>query len=177
VTEYITKDSGERQQFDSGMKRDTESGKPRFDLIVPEGVPYEEQMLTRFAMLMSRGAEKYDARNWEQADSEEEIKRAKSSAFRHFFQWLCGERDEDHAVAVMFNLMVVETIEPRVKAAEDAAEDALSDLAAMQRRVEEHYAERDGIMRSRVQGPVPGRFDKLVRDSAIAYFTQGRLRD
>lgn len=114
MTEYITKDSGERQEFDSGMKRDTEAGKPRFDLLIPDGVPYEDQLLTRFAMLLARGAEKYDARNWEQANSAEEVARAKSSAFRHFMQWLCGEVDEDHAVATMFNIMVVETVGPRV---------------------------------------------------------------
>lgn len=120
MTEYVTKDSGAREEYDSGMKRDTEAGKARFDLILPEGVPYEEQILTRFAMLLSRGAEKYDARNWEQGDSEAEIARAKSSAFRHFMQWITGETDEDHAVAVMFNLMVVETIRRKMQIAKDA---------------------------------------------------------
>lgn len=117
---FITKDSGEREEFDSGMMRDTESGKPRFDLTMPEGVPYEDQMLTRFAMLMSRGADKYAARNWEAANSEAEIKRAKSSAFRHFMQWYCGERDEDHAAAVMFGIMVVETTERKLRVIEEA---------------------------------------------------------
>lgn len=108
---YETKDSGARQEFDSGMKRDSEEGKARFDLIIPDGVPYEDQLLTRLALLLSRGAVKYDARNWEQATGDEEIARARSSAFRHFMQWLSGETDEDHAAAVMFNLLVVETTE------------------------------------------------------------------
>lgn len=30
---FVTKDSGQRQEFTSGMVRDTETGKPRFDLI------------------------------------------------------------------------------------------------------------------------------------------------
>lgn len=107
--DFETKDSGERQEFDSGMHRDTEAGKARFDLIIPEGVPYADQLLTRFAELMGRGAVKYESRNWEQANSEAEIARAKSSAFRHFMQWFCGEVDEDHAAATMFNLLVVET--------------------------------------------------------------------
>ena len=102
---YVTKDSGERAEFDSGMRRDTETGKPRFDLTQPLGVPFEEQLLTRFARLMGRGAEKYTERNWEQACSEEELARFKASAFRHFMQWYCGETDEDHAVAVIFNMM------------------------------------------------------------------------
>lgn len=118
MTEYTTKDSGARQEFDSGMQRDTEAGKPRFDLLVPEGVPYEDQLLTRFAALLSRGAEKYEERNWEQANSMKEVNRARSSAFRHFMQWFCGEGDEDHAVATMFNIMVVETVRPRAEAAE-----------------------------------------------------------
>lgn len=105
MSKFITKDSGERAEFDSGMRRDTETGKPRFDLTQPLGVPFEEQLLTRFARLMGRGAEKYEERNWEQACSEEELARFKASAFRHFMQWYCGETDEDHAVAVIFNMM------------------------------------------------------------------------
>ncbi|MGI5245463.1 dATP/dGTP diphosphohydrolase domain-containing protein [Dactylosporangium sp. CA-139066] len=110
MTDFETKDSGERAQFASGMVRDTEKGKPRFDLLMPKGVPFREQMLTRFAALMARGAEKYAARNWEQADSEAELERMLSSAFRHFMQWMAGETDEDHAAAVMFNLMAAETL-------------------------------------------------------------------
>lgn len=107
---YETKDGGERQEYASGMQRDTERGKPRFDLLMPKGVPFDAQMLTRFAALMARGAEKYDARNWEKADSEAELGRYYSSAFRHFMQWQVGETDEDHAAAVMFNLMAAETL-------------------------------------------------------------------
>lgn len=110
---YITKDSGERAQFDSGMQRDTETGKPRFDLLFPETVPYEAQMITRFAGLLARGAEKYDARNWEKANGDAEMARFKSSALRHLVQWMCGEDDEDHAAAVMFNVMAAETMKAK----------------------------------------------------------------
>ena len=109
MTQYVTKDSGERAEFDSGMKRDTETGKPRFDLLRPLNVPYEDQFLTRVAALLGRGAEKYDERNWEKADSEAELARMKSSAARHFEQWLNGETDEDHAAATVFNLLAHET--------------------------------------------------------------------
>ncbi len=112
---WVTKDSGERAQFESGMQRDTEAGKARFDLLVPDDVPYEEQMMTRFAMLLSRGAEKYTERNWEKANSKKELNRYKSSAYRHFFQWISGETDEDHAAAVMFNLMCYETIKYKME--------------------------------------------------------------
>lgn len=111
---FITKDSGERAQYESGMQRDTEAGKARFDLLIPDDVPYEDQFITRLADLMGRGAEKYDDRNWEKADSHKEMRRMKSSAFRHFMQWLCGKRDEDHAAAVVFNLIAHETTEYKI---------------------------------------------------------------
>jgi hypothetical protein len=101
---FTTKDSGERVEFSTGMQRDTSKSKARFDLITPKNIPYEKQMLTRWAELMARGAEKYNARNWEKANTQEEIDRFKESAFRHFMQWFFGENDEDHAAAVLFNI-------------------------------------------------------------------------
>lgn len=107
---FETKDSGDRVEYDSGMVRDTNGGKPRWDLMIPKGVPYEELYLTRIARLYQRGAQKYEPRNWEKADSQEELDRALESAFRHFMQWFAGETDEDHAAAVFFNINEVETI-------------------------------------------------------------------
>lgn len=114
MTDYTTKDSGQREEYDSGMVRDTNDGKARFDLIVPEGVPYKEQMLTRFAELMARGAQKYGDRNWEKAAGETELNRFKESAFRHFMQWMTGETDEDHASAVLFNVTCYETVKYKI---------------------------------------------------------------
>ena len=108
--ERVTKDSGKRQEFSTGVVRDTQEGKPGFGLITPLAVPYEEQLLTRWAELMTRGADKYTPRNWEQAETDEELERAKSSAFRHFMQWYFGEDDEDHAAAVLFNIQLGELI-------------------------------------------------------------------
>lgn len=107
---FVTKDSGKRAEFANGGVRDSQDGKPRFDLLTPETVPYEHQILTRWAHLMARGAEKYADRNWEQFSDRSALDRAKSSAFRHFMQWLNGERDEDHAVAVLFNIMAAEYV-------------------------------------------------------------------
>lgn len=104
------KDSGARLQFESGMVRDVDNDKPAFDLIIPQGIPYSDLMLTRWAELLRKGAIKYARRNWEKADSDEELDRAKASAFRHFMQWFSGETDEDHAAAVFFNINEVETI-------------------------------------------------------------------
>lgn len=96
VGDYETKDSGQRATFESGMVRDVQTGKPRYDLIplVP---------LKRVAELYARGAEKYGERNWEQAAGEEEMARFKASAFRHLMQALADEEDEDHWAAVVFN--------------------------------------------------------------------------
>ena len=114
VTEYTTKDSGEHAQYDSGMRRDVETGKPRFDLIRTKLQPYEEQMIYRYAMLLARGAEKYQARNWEAGDSEVELDRAKSSLLRHTEQLVAGETDEDHAAAVWFNTQAIEYFRWRI---------------------------------------------------------------
>ena len=45
---FITKDSGVREEFASGMKRDTQNGKPRYDLL-------DRAFLKRWAELMARG--------------------------------------------------------------------------------------------------------------------------
>jgi len=114
VKKFITKDSGARQDYASGMRRDLQIGKPNFNLINPKFLKFDETMIYRWAMLMTRGAEKYGERNWEKADSEEEMERFKSSAFRHMMQWLAGEEDEDHAAAVLFNINCFESIKVKL---------------------------------------------------------------
>lgn len=126
---YITKDSGERQEFSTGMKRDTETGKPRFDLVEPMSQPFEERMSTRLASLMGRGADKYGDRNWEQAETPEELLRYLSSAERHFRQWVQQVKAqaglsyvtneeaimaEDHASATVFNITGAEYVKGRI---------------------------------------------------------------
>lgn len=95
---YETKDSGERQQFASGMQRDVTEGKTKWHLV------FSGPMLERWAKLMTRGAIKYDDNNWMKADSGDEYQRFKESAFRHFMQWYEGDEDEDHAAAIYFNV-------------------------------------------------------------------------
>ena len=102
--EFETKDDGTRQFYDSGMMREPQNNKPRFDLIIPKDQPYNETLLYRWAMLMARGAEKYSERNWEKACSQEEYDRFKASALRHCMQVFSEENDEDHFAAVCFNL-------------------------------------------------------------------------
>ena len=122
--QYTTKDSGAREEYPSGMRRDTQEGKPRFDLLIPDGVPYEAQFLTRLAGLMLRGAEKYGLKNWEKASSQEEMDRFRASAFRHMVQWMCEEADEDHMAAVAFNLLAYETTKWKVENAVNKQEAA-----------------------------------------------------
>lgn len=93
------------------MVRDTQDGKARFDLLFAGSVPYEHQFITRVAQLLERGAKKYGTNNWQLADSEEEMERFKASAMRHLAQWIAGETDEDHAAAVVANLLFAETTE------------------------------------------------------------------
>lgn len=107
MNKYITKDSRERVDFASGMRRDTDSGKPRYDLI-------PTFMLKRFAELLARGAEKYGENNWQLANSVEERNRFKASAWRHFVQWANGEDDEDHAAAVWFNIAAHEMVQNKL---------------------------------------------------------------
>lgn len=109
---FTTKDSGKRKEFSSGMRRDIDDGKPRYDLIVPLGT--RQSMLKRWALLMERGMAKYGYRNWEKANSEEELVRFKASAFRHFMQWFSEEIDEDHAAAVMFNIQAYEHLKDKI---------------------------------------------------------------
>lgn len=112
---FITKDSGERIEYDSGMRRDIAKDKPRFDLINPKNMPYDETLLYRWAMLMTRGMDKYGYRNWEKANSVEELRRFKASAWRHFVQAMCGEEDEDHWAAVCFNINAVIYLQWKLK--------------------------------------------------------------
>ena len=95
---YEVKDSGERKQFDSGMQRDTEAGKVDYTYVI------KGPMLERWATHLTKGAEKYDRDNWMLGNGVEEYERAQRSAMRHLIQWLNGEKDEDHAAAVFFNV-------------------------------------------------------------------------
>lgn len=103
LTSFLTKDSGKRETFDTGMERDTNDNKPRYDLIWLPGI-------RRVAELMARGAKKYTARNWEKASTQEELERFKESALRHMYQYLEGDRSEDHCSAVVFNLFGAEHV-------------------------------------------------------------------
>ena len=112
---FVTKDSGQRIDYSTGMRRDTQTGKPRFDLLLPALQKYDQTMIYRWAELMARGAVKYGERNWEKAATPEELSRFMGSALRHMMQWLGGVDDgEDHASAVFFNIAAAEYVRQRL---------------------------------------------------------------
>jgi len=90
---FVTKDSGVREEFSTGMVRDTQENKPRYDLI-PTGP------LKRLAELYMRGAIKYSENNWKKGQP---YSRAYASMFRHMVAWREGEASEDHLAAICFN--------------------------------------------------------------------------
>lgn len=107
--DFKTKDSGKREQFESGMQRDTQENKIRYDLAL------DGPIFKRYAELMTRGAVKYEARNWMKASGFIEMDRFMASATRHFMQWLEGDRTEDHAAAVVFNLNGYEYVKAKLE--------------------------------------------------------------
>jgi len=87
------KDSGSRQEFETGAVRDTAEGKPRPDLISPYANLREGRWL-------QKGAEKYDERNWEKGIP---ISRCIASLERHLLAYKQGLTDEDHMAAIRCN--------------------------------------------------------------------------
>lgn len=90
-------DSGKRQAFDTGSLRDTNDGKPRYDLISPIA-------LKLLALHMARGAVKYGERNWELGQP---VSRFYESALRHLMAVAEEEEKaaENHLAAVLYNVM------------------------------------------------------------------------
>ncbi len=111
---FTIKDSGERQNFSSGMVRDTQMDKSDFMRVL------DGPMFDRWADHLTAGEKKYPdvqpgVPNWTLANGEAELTRFKKSAFRHFRQWLRGDRDEDHAAAVFFNINGAEYVKEKLK--------------------------------------------------------------
>lgn len=102
--QFDLKDSGDRQKFETGAQRDTSIGKGRYDLISPISIK-------RLAIVMEKGAKKYDERNWEKGMP---LTRFLDSAKRHIDQYLEGLRDEDHLGHAMFNIMACIHIEEMI---------------------------------------------------------------
>ena len=108
LTEFVVKDSGKREEFESGMVRDTVDDKLDWSLVA------DGPMLRRWAEHLGLGAIKYNPRNWMKADDHLEYDRFRESAYRHFMQWYYSENDEDHAAAVFFNINGAEYVRERI---------------------------------------------------------------
>jgi hypothetical protein len=104
---FEIKDSGERKTFSTGMQKDSEFKELRPDLIWVPG-------LVRLAELYGRGTQKYPARNWEKAETEEELAQFRESAFRHFLKWFRGDNDEDHLSAFIFHAFGAEMVKNKL---------------------------------------------------------------
>lgn len=116
MAEFITKDSGQRVEFDTGARRDIETGKGRYDLL-------PRSILKRDAQLYERGAAKYGDNNWKKGIP---TSRFLSSAMRHLMQLANGEDDEDHGAAVRFNVAGIMFVREEIAAGRLPAE--LDDL-------------------------------------------------
>lgn len=106
-----------KMDYEGGGEREVQGDRPRFDLLMPDAVPYNSQLLTRIAIHMAKGAEKYSARNWEKFQGHEELERAQAALGRHFMQYMTDDDtdDEDHAAAIYFNIMAIEYIKGKIR--------------------------------------------------------------
>lgn len=102
--EIALKSSGEQDRFETGARRDSQAGKPRYDL-VPLWV--EE----RLAKWLTKGAERYGDYNWAKGVP---VDRCYASLRRHIAALARGQTDEDHFAAVIFNAMVIEYVRAAV---------------------------------------------------------------
>ena len=83
------------RKFDTGAQRDTGGDKLRMSL-----VPTEE--LRRLQLHYLRGSVKYGVNNWKKGMP---LSVYYDSLNRHLQAWWDGDDDEDHAAAVLWNMM------------------------------------------------------------------------
>lgn len=110
------KDSGAREEFNTGSVRDTEEGKGRYDLM-----PW--YALERLAQHYQNGARKYGDNNWRKG---QRLGRYLSSAMRHLVKYAMGYREEDHLAATMWNVASIIETERMIK--DGVLPDSLNDL-------------------------------------------------
>ena len=114
---FVIKDSEVRESFETGSRRDTRDGKGRYDLLPTRAIK-------RLARHFENGAKKYGDRNWEKGQP---IGRYVDSGIRHAFNYLEGQKDEDHLIAAVWNLLCAADTEERIK--EGLLSEELNDLA------------------------------------------------
>lgn len=137
----VTKDSGKREEFETGARRDTSEGKPRFDLIPIEILDLIQQSYGGGEMKIETGT-----MLWTGLLPDEEVRldlipdlmlnrlgglfyrgaikysdnnwqkgiplsRVYESLLRHTFMWAAGDTSEDHLAAIIWNATVLMWIE------------------------------------------------------------------
>jgi hypothetical protein len=103
-------DSGEREVAPSGFTREPDIGRRDmswlFEIPGLELVPRE--LFERMARHYAAGAAKYSADNWRKGTRPQDLERYRRSLVRHLFAWMRHENDEDHAAAVIWNIITYE---------------------------------------------------------------------
>jgi hypothetical protein len=111
--DYVTTSTGQPDIYQSptGALRDSQNGKPRYDLVHP-------LLLRRLAGLLARGAEKYGENNWTKG---QETNRTVASLLRHVYAYIEGAElgengdKEDHLAAIAFNVMSLMVVEDGIR--------------------------------------------------------------
>lgn len=85
----------DNRQFETGAQRDTGDGKLRMSLL-------PQQELMRVMKRYLDGAEKYGENNWVKGMP---LSVYYDSAMRHLMEWWSGDDNEDHAAAVVWNML------------------------------------------------------------------------
>jgi hypothetical protein len=109
------KNSGDKIKYKSGMVRNSQENKIRYDLI-------STLALERLAKHYTNGAKIYsenNGRNWELGGP---FSRFYASMFRHLMSWREGDKSEDHLAALCWNAFCILHFE------EEGKEEELNDL-------------------------------------------------
>jgi len=101
----LIKDSGERQEFSTGARRDTQGGKGRYDLL-----PFHA--IERLSKIFEGGALKYGPENHRKGIP---MRRYLDSALRHLCKAAQGQRDEDHFAMAVWNICCLMETEFMIK--------------------------------------------------------------
>lgn len=88
-------DSGERCEFDTGAVRDAMEGKG-----LPSLLPRDA--LRRASKRFEDGATKYGRDNWQKGIP---LSRYVDALYRHLWQYMDGDKAEDHGGAIIWNAM------------------------------------------------------------------------
>lgn len=91
---YVHPNHMDMRQYGTGSRRDSRTGKGRYDLISPHATK-------RLALRLEFGVEKYGERNWEKGQPMDDFF---DSAKRHMDNWQLGDTSEDHLAAAYWNL-------------------------------------------------------------------------